>query len=239
MKPILFSGPMVRAILDGTKTQTRRVVAWRATSPADVSATRLPDEAQMLAPPASGVLGTWEERGQYSCSITHCPYGSPGDRLWVRETWAPVSPHEGEAAVEECRIEYRADVPAGHLPGGWHNAEPGDSDIIRWRPSTQMSRWASRITLEVTDVRLQRLQDITEEDARAEGCDPAAPHWPNPRDVPERDEDPGVVGYPPAGASFAIDNFRRLWDSAYGKRRGCSWADNPWVFAVSFRRVDA
>lgn len=197
-RPILFSAPMVRAILDGGKTQTRRVVK-KMHVPA------------LGRPPADGA--PW--------------YAEPGDRLWVRETyalhhaWDGHPPTAGGSASK--RVWHRADAP---------NAIDGRG---RWRPSIHMPRWASRITLEVTSVRVERLQDITEEDARAEGVD-----WSRPEPYGEKwddddREDPREVGYPPAGASFARDNFRRLWSGINGPE---SWDANPWVWVVGFRLVD-
>lgn len=212
-RPVLFSGAMVRAILAGTKTQTRRIVQWRPVSPADVSATRPPDEAQPYTHIPGAWLATWEKDDGWQSSMpTVCPYGVPGDRLWVRETWQPLSPRSGEPIAgsiggipsAEMATAYAADFP--QAPHSWGP----------WRPSIHMPRWASRITLEITDVRVERLTSITEEDARAEG----------------------ITFEAAVAADGAVPAFRRLWDSINGKRPGCSWADNPWVWVVSFRRVE-
>lgn len=172
-RPILFSAPMVRALLDGRKTQTRRVVKPQPT------ATR--EEA----------IRTYGKGGTFILEAgffgVRCPYGQLGDRLWVRETW-------GACAGSPV---YRADDNATCPDGG------------RWKPSIHMPRWASRITLEVTGVRVERLQDISEEDAIAEG-------------VPEQRGDPWA--------------FQCLWDSINGARERCSWAANPWVWAITFSR---
>jgi hypothetical protein len=179
-RSILFSGPMVRAILAGTKTQTRRGVK------------RLDVRAGMPQPENDSLLSL--------CS----PYGQPGDRLWVRETWAWFG-----CERLPCEVLYRAD---GHtkLYDGYG----------RWRPSIHMPRWASRILLEITDVRVERLCDISEADARAEGikvdeCGHAI-----------REEDHVAWG----GARSA---FADLWASINGPD---SWAANPWVWVISFRR---
>lgn len=186
-RPILFSGAMVRAILDGKKTQTRRVVKPQ--------------------PPADWVPSPWPYDGA-AWSDRRCPYGAPGDRLWVRETWAPISPDEERRPIRECRIEYRADTSAAR-PGGW-DEDTDDPEAARWRPSIHMPRWASRLTLEVTGVRVERVQDISEDDARAEGVYPYAD---NPRRF-----------------------FQELWNSINGAR-GYGWNSNPWVWVVEFRRV--
>lgn len=164
-RPILFSGPMVRAILAGRKTQTRRVVK--------------PEPARQNGREAGDVYVS--AHGDYPITVNvavpggyrpvplRCPYGAPGNRLWVREAFAlrsydcPVHDHGGDYPAGKCdcedkrRVCYRVDAGAEH-------AAP-------WRPSIHMPRWASRITLEVTAVRVERLADITEEDARAEGVE--------------------------------------------------------------------
>lgn len=210
-RPILFSGPMVRAILDGRKTQTRRVMR---TNHVGYSAFYRWD-------------GEPYRRAMMRCTNESAPgtsvfcednrFGVPDDRLWVRETFA--------TAVPGCErgLAYRAD----------HRDPRGDGPAhpMRWRPSIHMPRWASRITLEIVDVRVERLHDITEEDARAEGVD-----WARPEPFGERwgddREDPREVGY--GSGSFALDNFRRLWSSINGAE---SWAANPWVWRIEFRRL--
>lgn len=183
-RPILFSAPMVRAILNGTKTQTRRVV-----KPQPV-ATR-------------GSKKPW-------CSIEDllktCPYGQPGDRLWVRESgWerperTPRMMREGADTWEP--YYYDAD--------GWIDED--HADFKRWgfrrRPSIHMPRWASRIDLEITAVRVERLQDISEPDAKAEGVDPQF--------------------------LLARTGFVSLWESINGT---ASWDENPWVWVIEFKRV--
>lgn len=175
-RPILFSGPMVRALLDGRKTQTRRVVKPQPVDPFDGAQLRTAVSAYALAGP--------------------CPYGEPGDRLWVRETWA-------KAGEQGDRVEYRADT--------------ADPKAGKWRPSIFMPSWASRITLEVESVRVERLQDISEADARAEGVTPAP--------------------FTKAGRAahlVHVEAFESLWGSINGPD---SWAANPWVWVVAFRRV--
>lgn len=178
--PILFSGPMVRAILDGSKTQTRRVFnPKRCTEPGCLNAWQVP-----------GIDGTFG-----------CPYGSedadPPTRLWVRETWRK------RAGL----YYYAADFA------------PADVAALKWKPSIHMPRAASRLLLEVTETRLERLQDITEEDARAEGT-PAA-FW--------------KVGNQHVGPCYRAA-FPALWDMTYGEQ--APWKSNPVVWVVSFRRVE-
>lgn len=165
--PILFSGPMVRAILNGTKPQTRRILPAVYNSPADLVAEVLPPSTVWAGWDAIfSKPGCWGARfhGQPAVAL-RCPYGQIGDRLWVRETWAainePSQPGEPVAA-------YRAD-------GG--EVDRILTEVRAWKSPIFMPRWASRLTLEITDIRVQRLQDISEEDARAEGVEPAPGGW--------------------------------------------------------------
>lgn len=171
-RPILFSGPMVRAILDGRKTQTRRIV----------KAKHLPFMENLLG----GFLdGKWNQRP--------LPYGQPGDRLWVREAWANT---RGDDSLPTY---YRSDERI--------------EDLQRtWKPSIHMPRWASRITLEITGVRVERLQDISDLEARQEGLQP--------------DFYGSVMG--------CKRKFIDLWESINGPG---SWAANPRVWVIEFRRI--
>lgn len=185
-RPIIFSAPMVRAILADEKTQTRRVCSGNWLRCLD------PDD----------------EDDRWTATLA-CPYGWPGDRLWVRET---LYTSDGD-------VFYRADdlaVDCDDQPETDHWKLSGQTI-----PSIFMPRWASRITLEITDVRVQRLQAISEADAQAEGVTAAlfAQLWPS-------------LPLPPA----ADHAFAHLWDSINAKR-GFGWDANPWVWAISFRRV--
>lgn len=224
-RPILFSAPMVRAILDGTKTQTRRIVKSRPDKNMGPRCVLLPNEL-------AGEINA----GDY----TNCPYGHPGDRLWVRETWRIGAWDENRPAFA---IDYQADgfcrrewlnVPDPMCDDGelfnrlWQQStddaikalgqqdryqwEPGRSPC-RWRPSIHMPRWASRITLEVTGVRVERLKDISGSDAVAEG-------------VRSRLPDNGI----------AVSEYQDLWESINGPG---SWNANPWVLVVEFKVVEA
>ena len=177
-RPILFSAPMVRAILEGRKTVTRREIKTRMRS-ADTSFElhQQPDGSWLP-------MHTFDESCMDDQGTEHpitCPYGKPGDRLWVRESHAQVFEVDipdgrpagpiGTAGSPgrpdwKCRYVYRAD---GEMPNvQWHHV--GDSQPVRWTPSIHMRREASRILLEITDVRVERLQDISEDQAKAEGC---------------------------------------------------------------------
>lgn len=194
VRPILMSAPMVRAIIDGSKTQTRRVAS---------KLVRHPDLGNLYTPGALVLEGEPQHVIERAC-----PYGRPGDRLWVREAWAPHP-------QDPCTVFYRATVEAETGFPVWSGP---------WRPSIHMPRRASRITLEITGVRVERLQDISEVDARAEGID----------------YDPGEGGVfhvrSLAGccSDTAAGSYRKLWEQINGPE---SWASNPWVWAVDFRRI--
>lgn len=215
-RPILMNGPMVRATLEGRKTQTRRI--------ADTGLYAI-DETIHGAEIA--------ERERVNL-LTRCPQGQPGDQLWVRETFATLAPGS-----------YEEEAPR-KFPGQWvrYAANRDDAALARcndqrWHPSIHMPRWASRITLEVTGVRIERLQDISEEDAKAEGLAAVAKDgnlfkW----GIPDRDGLPGGCddGWP--WAQWDADPraaFRRLWDSIY--QDGKSWDANPWVWVAEFEVV--
>lgn len=211
-KPILFSSPMVRAILDGRKSVTRRVVkpyvqreitntsGETSTDPVNISDV----DIEYLADAWNGAgwyvtLSEYPEEG--SRFLGHCPYGKPGDLLWIRETW--MCGEYGRRHQSQGMVHYRADAES----------------LGAWRPSTFMPRWASRITLRITDVRVERLQEITDNDALAEGITGVL--------------DDGIWSY--NGHVLPRDGFADLWDSINGK--SCPWTDNPFVWVVSFERV--
>lgn len=182
-KPILFSTPMVQAILDGRKTMTRRVIKF----PEGLTGSHQVGEAGNPKNP----LGL-----MWVCGIKRPKY-QPGDILWVRETWR----------VLECKYVYRADDES---PEGWH--------LNVWRPSIFMPREAARIFLRVTDVRVERLKEITEADAKKEGT--------------------RHTYYNPHVTEFSYKaGFAGLWDSINVKR-GYGWETNPWVFVYKFERVE-
>ena len=188
-RPILFRGPMVQAILSGQKTVTRREVKrdW-------IQSAQTPIET------CPGIFHFW-------CSGEHaCPYGRPGDRLWVREAWqadAQVNAVTPRELSQGEPIQYPADGAVRHT--GCSMITPGKT-----RPSIHMPRWASRITLEITDVRVERLNAITESDAEAEG-----------------------ITYTGFG-DLLVDGYRYLWKSIYGDD---SWQVNPWVWVIEFKRI--
>jgi hypothetical protein len=181
-RPILFSAPMVRAILDGSKTQTRRIVKIKYDG---CGAPIMPNDPRLP-----------------------CPYGQVGDRLWVRETWADMG--TGHTA-------YRA------------TTDEQTAKLMSWKPSIHMHRHRSRITLEITDVRVERLQDISDEDAECEGIKPIVelgqlPAWQHTSSLSTRH----------VKSIDHITPYKHLWESINGPS---SWDANPFVCAITFKRI--
>ncbi len=206
-RPILFSSPMIRALLEGRKTVTRRAVKKQAAL--DCLAAGF--EPAFLALPGNADF---------------CPYGKPGDRLWVRETWycdhfevqkgpylQPADMHDLDQSREDGELVYAAD-----------GLTPYEQEQPTWKPSIHMPRWASRILLEITDVRVERLQDITEDQAKAEGVRLYTDHaelgdWWHVEGIETYSADPRK-------------SFELLWSSVGG-----DWQASPWCWVVEFKRV--
>ncbi|CDL52071.1 Phage-related protein [Klebsiella pneumoniae ISC21] len=188
---MIFNAEMVRAILDGRKTQTRRPIKWKQTRFTEVGERE------------DGSKWPWSEDAEHACDFWHpCPFGAVGDRIWVRETWADTG-----ASAPDLKL-YRANYPE-HVPSIYENVPQAKE--IRWTPSIHMPRTASRILLEITDVRVERLRSMSQDDARAEGV---------------------IAASGPMEAGLA---FRELWDSIYGEE---SWKANPWVWVIKFKRIE-
>lgn len=222
-RPILFNTPMVRALLDGTKMQMRRIA----------KPVKHPDLGNIYTPGAL-VL----EREPQHVIERASPYGQPGDRLWVREAFRfpeSLNLHSpavcGEMATDAgynypwAPTQFEAD---GKKSGEWIGFEtpPKVTTAGKLRPGIHMPRWASRTTLEITGVRVERLQDISEADAIAEGCTPNhnGYYWGGPHQVSGRKQ-----------MATAVRAYRDLWESINGHG---SWDANPWVWVVKFRRVE-
>ena len=239
-RPILFNGEMVRAILDGRKTQTRRPIKPQPYKDKDP----YPDGRDI-----------WHYRGKHMSSgftvpqwvVADSPFGAPGDRLYGRETWRVIGWHEGMPLLiqyksdgtsleepgdstywdEDRYMQYYFDCTDDCLAAGFTANEEGvfnmpDDEIpTRWRPSIHMPRWASRITLEVKRVWVEQVHEISEEDAIAEGCELAE-------------------GYEHLAVAFFQHPhkqvFIELWDDIYAKR-GFGWDANPWVWVIDFKPV--
>ncbi len=209
-RPIPFKGEMVRAILDGRKTQTRRTMKVQPWPDALVTVehyhpTVIDRHGDMQ--PGKETFGAHWDDGEYGC---RCPYGAPGDTLWVREAWRAWSQYD--------------DWPPSRLPPGVDVQYIADASApwsSRYRSPRFMPRWASRITLRITDIRVERLQDITQKDAIAEGA---------PESHPDIDRISRRFGY----QDFSRSWFAQTWEGINGHG---AWDENPWVWAISFERV--
>jgi hypothetical protein len=224
-RPILFSAPMVRALLDGTKSQTRR--ALKPQPPLDVGSL----SAEVIAPTivdrhgnedaGADVFGCTTDDGDW---CLRCPYGEPGELLWVRETFTIK-----DKALDGLEYPpfYRSDVTDSHGLCFATDDGPRYVEQLKWTSSIHMPRWASRLTLRITDVRVQRLQEISQDDALAEGIDTEGDAY---LEV-ERAISAGVCPHHVEVATYAW-----LWDSINGAG---SWASNPWVWALTFDTIKA
>lgn len=201
-KPILFNGEMVKAILDGRKTQTRRVVK----PPLNVDSTAYTRRSTHTPDGQVIVIGVTNDGREWG----RRPYAEIGDRLWVRETW--------QRCLECGLTNWREGANSNGTI-----CQHCDASLGKWKPSIHMPRQRSRITLEVTGVRVQRVQDITHDDAVAEGV--RTGNW-------RKNE--GKKRHPLWSCAF--NRFVILWDSINAKR-GYSWESNPWVWVVEFRRI--
>ena len=226
-RPILFSSPMVRAILGGTKTQTRRVVK---TDPGfwNYAKEQWVEDGFWLPTTPSGKIGT--------VPPVKCAYGVPGDRLWVRETWNHAERTGYDAAPNDGRPGFdESDPDAYNFGPCWYRAT--DEVLIEggWKPSLFMPRLASRITLEIVSVRVERLQEISEEDVIAEGyreirCSTCRGSGTHPYGHPCRCGDGYAETQTPP-----IEWYRQLWESIHGAG---SWNLNPWVWCIEFKMVE-
>lgn len=195
---IIFNAEMVRAILDGRKTQTRRVMN---NQPCTLTGETISVQQDDFNFRWAGDLHN-DTSGWFSC-----PLGKVGDRLYVRETFKT-------GVCTESTIAYKATHKPSDLEEGWY-------EEIKWTPSIHMPRRYSRITLEITDVRVERLNDISQSDAIAEGAPPSHPTI----DAISRE-----CGFP----DFSRSWFGQTWWHIYGKE---NWQDNPWVWVIEFKRV--
>ena len=212
---MIFNSEMVRAILDGRKTQTRRIMKIQPEH-SGLGLRRVIDSKN------GSVDGQYFWSSSDACGLKArsksfaCPFGAVGDRIWVRETWA-----EAGACAPDLKL-YRANYPE-HVPSIYENVPPAEE--IRWTPSIHMPRWASRILLEITDVRVEQLNAISEEDARAEGIiDGGCLNCGEPEPCGCANPEPD-----------ATDAFAYLWQSIYGQE---NWNANPWVWVIEFKRVE-
>ncbi|HBR5625897.1 TPA: hypothetical protein MNL42_005151 [Klebsiella pneumoniae] len=208
---MIFNGEMVRAILDGRKTQTRRPIKWKQTRFTEIGERE------------DGSKWPWSEDAEHACDFWHpCPFGAVGDRIWVREAFRVHS-----RATDVATLVYKASErnswteQTRRVPVAVCN-KPATPE--KWTPSLHMPRWASRILLEITDVRVERLNSIHDVDAMREGIQ-------NLTTCSHADFGiPGVVN-----AQHPVRAFQLLWESIYG---AVSWRANPWVWVIEFKRVE-
>jgi hypothetical protein len=251
-RPILFSGPMVRAILEGRKTQTRRIVTHKKQLPPEWATFAQEITSLIHGKPGWHPIGLFQwseeqlengplkplrrwpyrdlEDAVYNNFAVQCPYGGPGDRLWVRETSLPDFPKEFsyyDWSWREVPNQYRK--PKYCI----YRADHPDWNDIKWHPSIHMPRWASRILLEITKVRVERLQNMEgvhpkESDALAEGIN-AIHHG-------DGDYYYSAFRDSPSGHNWIdpADAFKELWETINGKG---SWESNPWVWVIEFKRI--
>ena len=207
IKPILFNTDMVRAIMDGRKTCTRRVVKTRRKDACGFYVTKRTDGS------FTGIYEYDEDERMFENQLIP-PY-KPGDILYVRETWHRYTKRDGKG--EGCHLEehygYKASIA---------NSEDVEEP---WKPSIHMPKEAARIWLKVTDVRVERLQDITDDGAKAEGANC---------------KDGKNVGWQEKQRRTAIERFSEIWESTVSKEKidSCSWAANPWVWVIEFERCE-
>lgn len=204
-RPILFSGAMVRAILDGSKTQTRRVM--KVQPPGEGYITALLTDSTFSGDRKNIGKLHWLKLKENRLNIEDsgesyfvCPYGQIGDRLWVRETFSKWD--DGVVYAATCSEKEMA--------------------LSKFKPSIHMPRWASRITLEIVNIRVERLKDISEKDAKAEGA---------------ADYEEGIDSPPPDDGDYCwsyVASFKKLWESINCEG---SWNLNPWVWVIEFKRV--
>ena len=232
-RPILFSGEMVRAILDGRKTQTRRVVKPQPANGCEYVINGAGTMAIHRGVVPRPVLVPLAKPKHEHVHCLPCPYGQPGDELWVREAWRPLY-----LGYDYCDVEYRADAPTrieracfgersreqAHLFGeksGWG---------MSWCTPIHMPRWASRLTLRITDVRVERVQDISHDDAELEGVD-MHDSMTYAGEVTQVYSCAGFTGNSPR------DVFAQIWDSI-NAARGHGWDANDWVWALTLERIN-
>jgi len=195
-RPIIFKAEMVNAILEGRKTQTRRIMKYQPTQMPDLSILSL-DRALTK----KVCVASWfEEEGEGSHCACICSYGKPGDRLWVRETFADIGP----------RLTFRADLKDG-----------AHCKVKRWTPSIFMPRCDSRIQLEITDIRVERLNDISGDDAKAEGVEWEPLGWIHYGDSSRR-------------KSSSVQSFQTLWESINGPNS----FDDKWIWVIEFKMIE-
>lgn len=221
-RPILFTPGNVRAILDGSKSQTRRIVKPEPLCDVEWFAQLYaagPDNGLWF--PKNGNPKDCDEWVQADGDPVRCPYGAVGNRLYVREAHSPCGSSSAETGLYVVFRDGCQKYQSGELVQGLDKYADGAFDHIKWRPSIHMPKWAARLWLEIVEVRVERLQEISEEDAIAEGCDlPLVAR-----------KDGGLAETRRRIKSIA---YPALWESINGPG---SWEQNPWVWAITFKKV--
>ncbi|EPD6270022.1 hypothetical protein ACVNA9_004263 [Enterobacter hormaechei] len=228
---MIFNDEMVRAILDGRKTQTRRIMKVQPDTPEfglrRIIESSIANEIGMYFWSQEDARGIKARSKEFTC-----PYGDVGDRIWVRETFqGPLFDFEQMAAYQEDSSKFKKPEFCVYKADGKPAPEFFDADDnlhCGWRPSIHMPRWASRILLEITDVRVERLNCISETDAEAEGIDMESLF--DSQDCYDCIADHNMTGRPTATGAF-----KYLWESIYGSD---SWRANPWVWVIEFKRIE-
>lgn len=228
---MIFNDEMVRAILDGRKTQTRRIMKVQPDTPEfglrRIIESSIANEIGMYFWSQEDARGIKARSKEFTC-----PYGDVGDRIWVRETFqGPLFDFEKMETYQEDSSKFKKPEFCVYKADGKPAPEFFDADDnlhCGWRPSIHMPRWASRILLEITDVRVERLNCISETDAEAEGIDMEALF--DSQDCYDCIADHNMTGRPTATGAF-----KYLWESIYGSD---SWRANPWVWVIEFKRIE-
>ncbi|HHL0910032.1 TPA: hypothetical protein ACQZKF_000708 [Klebsiella pneumoniae] len=231
---MIFNAEMVRAILDGRKTQTRRPIKWKQTRFTEIGERE------------DGSKWPWSEDAEHTCDFWHpCPFGAVGDRIWVRETWGVVSHAFSDDGLMIDWVPDRPSIAIHEMPFGngyysgyaiyaadgdftWGDDDGYEDGRSCWKPSIHMPRAASRILLEITDVRVERLNAISEEDAEAEGIDMEALY-------DSQDCYDCIANHNMTGRPTVTGAFKYLWESIYGEE---GWKSNPWVWVIEFKRIE-
>lgn len=226
-RPILFSGDMVRALLSGRKTQTRRIVKSERY--------RLPYDADTFKVTRHGIIKGDCEKGESSFMPLTNRYGIRSDKLWVKETFREWHESDNQCGCSDhCSCSTKPTTEYCYRADG-HQIDDEDRALgIKWKPSIFMPRHASRLTLQLVNVRIERLNDISEQDAMAEGIDNNCSHINDCDCYPGEwlnylNDDDGFPCYSP------IDSYRTLWEKINGEG---SWNENPWVWVVEFKQIN-
>lgn len=221
-RPIIFSAPMVRAILEGRKTQTRRAVRHQP-----------PDIAGLYFEDRGGLWWAYMPPGEPAAVDPYrCPYGLPGDRLWVREQWRPWWDDDLYCCIQYRDMSVRKPDIEDDATGYKFADDCDKAPEIKWKSPIFMPRWASRITLEITGIRVERVQEISEDDARAEGISEGCG---NDVESCAMDNCRLDIGCP-AEMTYR-KGFREAWNTI-NAHRGFSWDANPWVWVIEFKEIN-